>query len=144
MHQYLCIYLLYTWYWYVNLFICHWYVTFSTFSSTSCVAHLAHRVPIPLSGVSCLMPACRNFGTLPRQVTIFLEPKCGVILTLYLTYSCKSVVTFEPIEQFWRSSRFRIYNKCEKWSISQHKAPSLRMRAWRRRKVIFTKDLSVN
>ena len=85
------------------------------------------------------MPAGRNFGTLPRQVTFSQEPKCGVILTLYLTYSCKIAVTLEPIVQLGRSSRFGIYNRYETWSKLWLKAPSLRMWVWRRRKVFFHK-----
>ena len=90
------------------------------------------------------MPAGRNFETLPRPVTIFHEPKCGVILTLYSTYSCKIAVTFEQFMQFWRPSRFRIYNKYKTWFKLWFKAPSLTMCSWRRRDVIFTKDASVN
>ena len=103
-----------------------------------------HGTQSPYSFVWCLMPAGRNFGTLPSQVISSQVPKCGVILTLYLTYSSKIAVTFEPIIQFGCPSRLRIYNKFEIWSILWLKAPSLKMWAWRRHKVIFTKDLSVN
>ena len=108
------------WYWYVNMSICHWYV--------------------PLS----LMPAGRNVRILPRQIMISQEPKCGVILTLYMIYSSKIAVTFEPIMQFWLPLRFRIYSKYKIWPILWRKAPSQTMSAWRWRKVIFKKDLSVN
>ena len=46
-----------------------------------------------------------------REVMISQEPKCGVILTLYSTYSSKIAVTFEQKVQFRSPSGFRIYNK---------------------------------
>ena len=120
--------------------ICHQYVTFSTskyFFQYFLCGTLGTQSPYLF--VWCPMPAGRNFGTLPRQVTMSQEPKCGVILTLYLIYSCKIAVTFEPIVQFGRTSIFTIYNKYETLSILHLKAPSLRLWAWRWRKVYFYK-----
>ena len=89
------------------------------------------------------MPTGRNCRTLPSQVPISQVPKCGVILTFYLTYSSKIALTFEPILQLGCPLIFRIYNKCERSSILWLKAPSLTMLVWRP-KGIFTKYLSVN
>ena len=50
--------------------------------STSCLAHLAHSVPIALSGVSARL--VEIWGS---QVTISEVPKCGVILTVCSTDS---------------------------------------------------------